>query len=1045
MMKDTSIDILSSLTIYMKYARHIHEISRRETWDELCDRNVAMHIKRYPQLKEEIKQVYKDFVRTKKVLPSMRSLQFGGQPIELSESRIFNCAFMPLDHPAAFSEAMFLLLGGTGVGYSVQARHVNKLPSLTEPAPGTYRFLVGDSIEGWADAVKILLKAYFQGKALPRFDFSGIRPKGARLITSGGKAPGPKPLKDCLDRLQAVLERALLRGTGTRLRPIEAHDMLCHIADAVLAGGIRRAAMIVLFDRADQEMLTCKSNLACTLQRTDLVNQEQELYECDIVTTMNGKEYHNVILHSSQLAEWKDKGALPWYLFEPQRGRANNSANLLRGAVSETEFRDLMKIVELSGAGEPGVYWTNNLDWGTNPCCVSGDTWVMTDTGAHKASDLVGKDFNVFVDGQLYPANAGGFWLTGTKPVFKLTTKRGHEVKLTADHRIKRVSYKSRKVQKFEWAELQDIEPGESILLSQHSGAIWGSDTPDQTAKGYVLGSLVGDGTFMGRPGKSPVACLDFWGEDASVVATATLSFVKGACEHRADLGVTKQASNCGTKVRIASAGLAELAAEYGIAKGCKTITEAVERTSSAFHASFLRGLFDADGSIQGTQAKGVSVRLTQSNLDLLKSAQRMLLRLGINSTIYSGRAPAGYRNLPDGNGGIKPSWCEEVHELVISGSNVAEYAKRVSFMQPAKQMRLEDVLSGYKRELNRDWFDDEVASIELVGEEPVYDVTVPGAHEFCANGIQAHNCEIGLRPNQFCNLTEINADDITDQDDLEARAGAAAFIGTLQAGYTDFHYLRPVWRETTEADALIGVGITGIGSGAILPLDLEAAARVVKSVNAYVASKIGINPAARTSTVKPAGTTSLVLGSASGIHAWHAPYYVRRVRVGKNEAIYKYLAENHPELVQDEYFRPMDQAVITVPQKAPEGAILRSESPADLLDRVRRFNLEWVRAGHRDGDNTHNVSCTISVKDDEWGIVTDWMWENRQHFNGISVLPYDGGTYIQAPFEDITEEQYNALIGTLSEVDLSRVIESDDNTNLTGEIACGAGGCEVK
>ncbi len=672
-MKDVSVGILSDITVHMKYARHIPEISRRETWDELCDRNVAMHIKRYPQLKEDIKNVYNQFVRTKKVLPSMRSLQFGGTPIELSESRIFNCAFMPLDHPAAFSEAMFLLLGGTGVGYSVQARHVNKLPSLTEPAPGTYRFLVSDSIEGWADAVKILLKAYFQGKSLPRFDFSGIRPKGARLITSGGKAPGPKPLKDCLERLQAVLERALARGTGTRLRPIEAHDMLCHIADAVLAGGIRRAAMIVLFDRADQEMLTCKSNLACTLQRMDLVNQEAELYECDLTTTLNGKDYHNVILHSSQLAELKEKGALPWYLFEPQRGRANNSANLLRGAVSETEFRDLMKIVEDSGAGEPGVYWTNNLDWGTNPCC------------------------------------------------------------------------------------------------------------------------------------------------------------------------------------------------------------------------------------------------------------------------------------------------------------------------------------------------------------------------------------EIGLRPNQFCNLTEINADDLVDQEDLNMRAHAAAFIGTLQAGYTDFHYLRPIWRETTEKDALIGVGITGIGSGAILGLDLEVAAQVVKGTNAYVAAKIGINPAARTSTVKPAGTTSLVLGSASGIHAWHAPYYMRRIRVGKNEAIYKYLAEHHPELVEDEYFRPQDQAVISIPQKAPEGAILRSESPADLLDRVRRFNLEWVRAGHRDGDNTHNVSCTISVKDHEWGLVTDWMWENRNHFNGISVLPYDGGTYIQAPFEDITEERYLELIGTLTAVDLTRVVESDDNTDLTGEIACGAGGCEVK
>ena len=1043
--KDVSVEILSSLTVHMKYARHIPEIARRETWDELCDRNAAMHIKRYPQLKEEIQAVYRDFVRPKKVLPSMRSLQFGGTPIELSESRIFNCAFLPLDHPAAFHEAMFLLLGGTGVGYSVQARHVNKLPSLTEPAPGTYRFLIGDSIEGWGDAVKILLKAYFSGKSLPRFDYSAIRPKGARLITSGGKAPGPKPLKECLEKLQKVLESALSRGPGTKLRPIEAHDMLCHIADAVLAGGIRRAAMIVLFDRADEEMLTCKSNLSCTMSRTECINQDAELYECDITTTMNGKEYHNVILHSSQLAEWREKGALPWYLFEPQRGRANNSANLLRGAVSETEFRALMKRVEESGAGEPGVYWTNNLDWGTNPCCVSGDTWVMTDTGPHKASELVGKDFNVFVDGQLHPVNAGGFWLTGTKPVFKLTTKRGHEVKLTMDHRIKRVSYKSRKVQRFEWVELQDIEPGENILLSQHSGASWGSDALDQISKGYVLGSLVGDGTFMDRSGKSPVACLDFWGEDASVVATATLSYVKGACEHRADLGITKQVSNCGTKARIASTGLADLAAEYGITKGSKTITEAIECTSSAFHAAFLRGLFDADGSVQGTQAKGVSVRLTQSNLDLLKSAQRMLLRLGINSTIYSGRVPAGCRNLPDGNGGLKPYWCEEVHELVISGSNVAEYAKRVCFMQPAKQLRLNDLLSDYKRELNRDWFDDEVVSIEHIGDEPVYDVTVPGVHEFCANGIQAHNCEIGLRPNQFCNLTEINADDVHSQEELNARAKAAAFIGTLQAGYTDFHYLRPIWRETTELDALIGVGQTGIGSGAVLLQDNQEAAKVVLEENARVAKIIGINVAARTSTVKPAGTTSLVLGSSSGIHAWHAPFYIRRIRVGKNEAIYQYLAKHHPELVEDEAFRPNEQAVIGVPQRAPAGAILRSESPADLLDRVRRFNLEWVRAGHRHGDNTHNVSCTISVKDDEWGLVTDWMWENREHFNGISVLPYDGGTYLQAPFEDITEERYNELMASLSHVDLSLVIEADDETNLTGEIACGAGGCEVK
>lgn len=623
-MKDQSVAILSDITTFMKYAKHIPEIGRRETWVEICERNMAMHIRKYPQLKDEIQRVFKDFVIPKKVLPSMRSLQFGGRPIELNPSRVFNCAFMPANHVDAFSETMFLLLGGTGVGFSVQGHHVAELPPVLGPKKTARRYVVGDSIEGWADAVKVLVEAYFFGKARPNFDYSDIRPKGARLITSGGKAPGPQPLHDCIHNLQKVLDLVLAdRGAGAKLQPLEVHDMMCHIADAVLAGGIRRAAMISLFSMDDEVMLTCKSG--------------------------------------------------PWWELNPQRGRANNSAVLIRGQVTEEQFLALWAKVEASGAGEPGVYWSNDADWGTNPCC------------------------------------------------------------------------------------------------------------------------------------------------------------------------------------------------------------------------------------------------------------------------------------------------------------------------------------------------------------------------------------EIGLKPNQFCNLTEVNAADVTSQEDLNDRARAGAFIGTLQAGYTSFHYLRPIWQETTEEDALIGVGMTGIGSGAVLGLDLEQAAAVVVEENARVAALIGINAAARTTTVKPAGTSSLVLGSASGIHAWHNDYYMRRIRVGKTEAIYKYLVKHHPELVKDEYFRPNDQAVIEVPQKAPAGAILRHESPEHLLERVKRFNLEWVRAGHREGQNTHNVSCTISVKDNEWGMVGAWMWNNRDHFNGISVLPYDGGSYIQAPFEDIDASVYNDLIGTLHAVDLSQVIEAEDNTDLTGELACGASGCELK
>ena len=616
---DITNRILSDITVYMKYAKYIPELKRRETWQELVTRNMEMHIKTYPQLEKEIRENYM-YVYKKQVLPSMRSMQFAGKPIEISPNRIYNCAFAPVDDWRVFSEIMFLLLGGTGVGYSVQKHHVEVLPEIRKPNKERgRRWLVADSIEGWADAVKVLVKSYFFGGSKIEFDFSDIRPKGARLVTSGGKAPGPQPLKECLIKLEGILDS---KEDGQKLRPIEVHDMVCHIADAVLAGGIRRAALISLFSASDDEMISCKS------------------------------------------------GA--WWEKNPQRGRANNSVSLMRHKINKDYFMDLWKRIEASGAGEPGIYLSNDKDWGTNPCC------------------------------------------------------------------------------------------------------------------------------------------------------------------------------------------------------------------------------------------------------------------------------------------------------------------------------------------------------------------------------------EIALRPFQFCNLTEVNVSNVVSQEDYEARVRAASFIGTLQAGYTNFHYLRPIWQRTTEKDALVGISMTGIGSGAVLKLDMKAAAKVVKEENKIVAELLKINPAARTTTVKPAGTTSLTLGTSSGIHAWHNDYYVRRVRVGKNESIYAHLKQNHPELVEDEYFRPHDTAVIGIPQKAPEGSILRNESPIQLLERVKKVQQEWIKPGHRSGSNAHNVSATISIREHEWPAVGEWMWENREYYNGLSVLPYDGGSYIQAPFEDCTEQRYEELMETLKDVDLSKIVEIDDNTDLSGEVACAGGACEV-
>jgi ribonucleoside-triphosphate reductase len=615
---DISQEIFSDIVIFTKYAKHIPSLNRRETWNEICDRNMAMHVKKFPQLEADIKAAY-ELVREKKVLPSMRSMQFGGRPIELNNTRMFNCAYAPIDNILTFSETMFLLLGGTGMGYSVQKHHVEQLPVIVGPKATRRRFLVGDSIEGWADAVKVLFRAYSEGKASPDFDFRDIRPKGAALVTAGGKAPGPEPLRICLENLRMVLNGAV----GRKLTTLECHDMQCHIADAVLSGGIRRAAMIAFFSHDDLDMVTCKS------------------------------------------------GA--WWELNPQRGRANNSAVLQRDEITESDFKTLWKRVEESNAGEPGVYWTNDKNILSNPC---------------------------------------------------------------------------------------------------------------------------------------------------------------------------------------------------------------VEATLQAY---------------------------------------------------------------------------------------------------------------------------------------------------------------------SFCNLTTINVSDVKDQFDFQSRVVAATLIGTLQASYTDFHYLRDEWKRVTEEDALIGVSNTGVASGAVLKLDLKRAAIACANTNAHYAKIIGINPAARTTLMKPEGTASIVVGSSSGAHAWHARFYRRRMRLGKNEPLYFYVKENFPALVEDCHFKPHLEAVLTIPQKAPEGSILRDESFMDLLERVLRFNKEWIAPGHDRGVQKHNVSCTISLKAGEWEPCGQWMWDHRNDYNGISVLPYDGGTYVQAPFEDCTEEEYNHMMSLLHSIDLTQVKELDDGTSFTQEAACAGGVCEIQ
>jgi len=392
---EVSNKILSDITVHMKYARFLEDKNRRETWEELITRNKEMHQKKYPELKDEIEDTYK-LVYDRKILPSMRSLQFGGKSIEISPNRVYNCAYLPIDDSRAFSEIMFLLLGGTGVGYSVQKHHVEKLPPINKPyTKRKRRFLISDSIEGWADAIKVLMKSYMNGKgSRVIFDYSDIRQKGAQLVTSGGKAPGPQPLKECILKIKGILSE---KEDGDQLTTLEVHDIICHIADAVLTGGIRRAALIALFSADDSEMISCKIG--------------------------------------------------NWWELNPQRGRSNNSACLMRHKITKDFFMELWKRVELSGSGEPGIYLTNDKDWGTNPCCLDGDTCITTEDGDLTIKEIVDKinsgasvpnvlSYNEESQELEYMQIDEGALMRKDTDVIRIEVEDGEDIILTPDHRV---------------------------------------------------------------------------------------------------------------------------------------------------------------------------------------------------------------------------------------------------------------------------------------------------------------------------------------------------------------------------------------------------------------------------------------------------------------------------------------------------------------------------------------------------------------------------------------------------------------------------------
>lgn len=596
------------------------------------------------------------------------------------------------------------------------------------------------------------------------FSFSRLRPSGAIVKSSNGTATGPLGFLRVYD--QAFGE--------------------------IAQGGSRRGANMAVLrvDHPDiRQFITCKS-------------EEGQIENFNISVGITDKFMHAVIQDA------------PFDLINPQDGSVWET-------VPAREIFDL--IVEYAHHnGEPGVLFldaanrTNPVPHlyeleATNPC-VTGDTLISTDRGLVRAETLFDEeyDINVAIDGRFgvedHLTPASRVFMTGTKQVYRLQTKEGYSVRATADHRIMTPQG---------WVELQNLQPGDAIHIVNRKG---GFGTEGTEELGRVLGWLVGDGNI-----NQIRAVLSFFGEEKRELAPAFAGYVSDLVEpltvpnRHYSVSVTQISDR--DEARIQSDRLRIVAEEHGLTDNKHRVPESVFTGTEAMQRGFLQALFTADGGFQDGGAKGGSIRLASSQIELLEDTQKLLLNFGIASKIYRNRREADYRSLPDGHGGSSLFWTQAQHELVISKQNMVVFADEIGFLMDYKQAALNDYVSRGKRGPYAEHFTATVASVTEDGVEEVFDLTEPLTHSFVANGIVVHNCgEQWLGPFENCCLGSVNLaqhyteDGQVDWQKLEKTIETS--VRFLDNVVTANAYVPaiPELREAAERVRRIGLGIMGLG-----------------------------------------------------------------------------------------------------------------------------------------------------------------------------------------------------------------------------------------